>query len=122
MKAIRFALALACALPAGQALAASTCNVKEYNAVGYSWDHIALQVAQEPALTDQSPVDFTSGEAKSAAFNASTSLIEIICNAQAAYLIGANPTATANNSWVPAGVSKFIGVKPSDKISFITKP
>lgn len=124
MRSIRSLLAGAflLVLGAGMAHAASTCNVKEYKDVGHSLNGEALQIGQEPPVADQSPVDFTSGEAKSAAFNSATRYVEIICNAQASYLVGSSPTATANNSWVPSGVSKFFGVTAGHKISFITKP
>lgn len=122
MKMIRSIAVLGFALYAGQAVAASTCNVKEYKDIGYSIGKAALQIAAEPPVTDQTPVDFTAGEAKSAVFDSATRFIEVICTAQASYLVGVSPTATANNSWVPAGVSKVIGVPVGYRISFIAKP
>ena len=120
----RIIAALAVALCAGPAVAASTCNVKEYSDVGVSLNNSTIQVALEPGVADQTPIDFSSGHAESLAFNVATRFIEVICNTQASYLIGATPVATNLNSWIPAGISKFMGIPKGKgyKISVVANP
>lgn len=114
-----FAIGLA-ALASTQALA-STCAVKEYNYLAAGAGSIA-QAAQEPALVDQTAVDFTSGHAESAAFNALTTYIRVICDTQASFAVAAAPIAVTGNSWIPAGQIEYFGVKAGQKISFVAHP
>lgn len=101
------------------ASAANTCNVKEYAAMGSALNG-APQVAQEPALVDQTPVDASSVHS-SAAFNAQTRYIYMYCDSQTSYVVGPSPqTATTNNSRMINGL--YVGVTPGHVVSFIANP
>lgn len=114
-------LAAACfALIASNAEAANRLDISEYNSLVIT-SGIVAQIPPEPGL-DQAPVDFSGGEAKSAAFGPSTSYIWIMCDTQCSFKIGINPTATTSNKRLPAGTPLFWGVQPGQKISVIASP
>ena len=115
-------LLLCCLLMAVSSSAlASKCYIREYSDQGTSGSGVA-PVAREPALIDQTPVDFSGGVASSAAFNASTTLIRVWCDVQASFVIGASPTAANTNSPIGASTPEYFGVRPGHKISFIGNP
>lgn len=123
MKITRFLAAACFVLFAGPALAASTCNVKEYIVLSATGSGgVPAQIAAEPAKVDQAPVDFTAGHAESAAFNVETKYIRVVCSVQASFAVGAAPVAVNTNSWVPAGSPEYFGVQGGQKISFVTNP
>lgn len=70
--------------------------------------------------TDQTPVDFSSGAAQSAAFAATTRFIRIQADVACHVLFGANPTATTNSQRVPANQYEYKGVIPGQKLSVIS--
>lgn len=115
-------LAAAClALFASQAQAANKMFINEYNSIGNA-SAATAQIANEPAVAVQTPVDFSGGAAQSAAFNANTSFIMIQCDSQCSYLVGTNPTATTNNMPLAAFLPLYIAVTPGQKISAIAHP
>lgn len=70
--------------------------------------------------TDQTPVDYNAGEAKSAAFAATTKLVRIHTDAICSIKFGTAPTATTSNRRMAAGQTEYYFVRPSDKVSAIT--
>lgn len=70
--------------------------------------------------TDQTPVDYSGGEAKSAAFAATTKLVRIHTDAICSIKFGTSPTATTSNRRMAAGQTEYYFVRPSDKVSAIT--
>lgn len=122
-RSLAFILASCIALLSTEALA-SKCSVKEYAAVGAVTRQggVALQIASEPAIVDQTAVDFTSGHAESAAFNTETRYIRVWCDAQAAFQIGTAPVATTAMSPLTALVPEYFGVTPGHKISVVAYP
>jgi hypothetical protein len=112
------ALLCLCAWPA---MAANKAFISEYAALGTARGDIP-QIAQEPALTDQTPVDFSGGAAQSAAFGSGTKFIRILCDTRCAVLFGANPTATTNNKPLVAGSAEYFGVLAGQKVSVIASP
>jgi hypothetical protein len=102
--------------------AANTCNVKEYGVLGTAQNGTP-QIAAEPSLVDQTPVNYGSGVASSAAFNAQTKFICTFCDTQVSVAYGPSPqTATTSNFRVGAGVERCVGVQPGHVVSFISNP
>ncbi len=95
--------------------------VTEYELLAREAGGIPMQgVPQEPAHASQ-VVDFTSAEAKSAAFNARTRLIRIATDTACFVKVGASPTAvTATDQRLAAGESRLLGVAPGHKISAVS--
>lgn len=94
--------------------------IKEYKVLGDD-DRTVAQIPQEPG-TDQTPLDFTSGEQKSDVFDDETKIVMLEADADCHILFGENPTATTDNEPLKAGVTKYKGVdKNSDlKVSVIS--
>lgn len=74
-----------------------------------------VMLALEPAIAEQK-VEFTTST-QSAAFNAATSVIRIIADADCHLEFGANPTATANNQLLPANVIEWRQVVPGQEVA-----
>lgn len=70
--------------------------------------------------TDQSPIDYSGGEAKSAAFAATTKLVRIHTDAICCIKFGTAPTATTSHRRFAAGQTEYYFVRPGDKVSAIT--
>lgn len=93
--------------------------INEYRELGRGMGSNVLHLPHEPSLVEQTPVDFTSGEAKSAAFNDHTRYVLITADADCHILFGTNPTATTSNKPVWAKmyqgycVTKTAGMKIS---------
>jgi hypothetical protein len=71
-------------------------------------------------VVDQTPVDFTSGAASSAAFNEKTRFVRVNVSGACSFKAGTNPTATTDNARMAADAAEYFGVAPGWKISFIT--
>lgn len=71
-----------------------------------------VQAPEEPTVATQ-VVDFTSGAAQSAAFNAKTRFVRLHTDAICSVRFGAAPTATANDPRLAAGQTELRGI-PSD--------
>lgn len=95
----------------------ATAQIREYAAIGGNG---LVQIAQEPGVTDQAQLTFTTSTA-SAAFNDATKFVAITASADYHYAVGANPTASATTSLkIPyANGPYFIGVKPGDKVALV---
>ena len=76
------------------------------------------QMAMEPSITKQT-VDFTSGEAKSAALNARTRFVRVWSDADCCLAVGVDPTADTSSLPIAAKAPEYFGVAPGDKISVV---
>jgi len=94
--------------------------VKEYKVLGDD-NRTHAQIPQEPG-TDQTPVDFTSGEDKSAAFDEATKIVMLESDADCHIVFGEDPTATTDSEPLKAGVTKYKGVDKNSglKVSVIS--
>ena len=114
MKRILFGLLALAFL--SQPASAAFCYVSEFIQAGDA----GVQVAKQPGL-DQTAVAVSASSAQSAAFQPATKLIRINCDVVVSFLVGPNPTATANNARLPTGVVEYFQVNGSQqKIAFIT--
>lgn len=77
--------------------------ITEFDASPHDTQFYGHPVLQEPAVAEQTPVDFTGGEAKSAALNAATGAIRLHADTNCHIRIGTNPTATTNDQRLAAG-------------------
>lgn len=73
-------------------------------------------VALDNAMT---PVSISGSSAQSAAFGANTNIIRVVSTTNCHIAFGANPTATTNDSYLPANVVEYFIVTPGQKIAFI---
>lgn len=94
----------------------STAWIKEY----YGASEYSQPTGVEPALVDQAPVTVSGTAASSAAFGANTHLVRLVADVGVSYAVGQSPTATANNSYLPANTIEYLVVQPGHKVSFIT--
>jgi len=73
----------------------------------------------QPSL-DQAPVAITASSSQSAAFQQSTILVRIHCDAICSVVIGLpNPTATTANARLAANQTEYFGVRGGDKLAVI---
>jgi hypothetical protein len=79
------------------------------------------QMAALPAKVLQSTLDITSSAQTSAAFNAETRFIRVICEVQCA-VRGDGVTATTSSILMPAFSPEYFGVQPGATISVIAAP
>lgn len=121
MKIFRVVAAACLVLFATQANAASKLFISEFTNLATA-SAGAAQVAQEPAVTDQTPVDFSGGAAQSAAFSSATLFVRVMCDTRCAVKFGANPTATTSNKPLAADSPEYFGVVSGQKISVIASP
>jgi hypothetical protein len=78
------------------------------------------QMAAIPAITIQSTLDISGGVQSSAAFNAQTKYIRIICEVQCA--VNGGGTATTSSTLIPALSPEYFGVQPGATVSVIAAP
>jgi hypothetical protein len=78
------------------------------------------QMAAIPAIAIQSTLDISGGVQSSAAFNAQTKYIRIICEVQCA--INGSGTATTSSTLLPALSPEYFGVQPGATVSVIAAP
>lgn len=100
----------------------ATLWVREYTQVGAASSSSNanagnIPVPAEPG-TDQTPVTFSTS-AQSAAFATGTNYIAIISSAAFHYIVGVNPTATANALKVPSDTLVFLAVTAGQKIAAV---
>src|ERR1700758_1024362 len=88
--------------------ATNHCTVREYVQLPFVQGYLG-QIAQE-AGTDQAILDISSGVATSTAVASTTQYVRLWCSVQAAYVVGANPTATTANSGIGAGIAEYFAV------------
>lgn len=72
-------------------------SIKEYRELGRGMSGNVLHLPHEPALVEQTPVDFSGGEQKSAAFHAATRYVLLTADADCHILFGTDPTADTDN-------------------------
>jgi hypothetical protein len=72
----------------------------------------AVQAPEEPPVATQ-VVDFTSGAAQSAAFNAKTRFVRLHADAICSVKFGAAPTATVSDPRLALGQTEYRGI-PAD--------
>lgn len=115
---MRFKLAFLALLAVGFAspAMAASCYVSEFTRAADG----GVQVATQPATVDQTAVAVSASSAQSAAFKSSTNLIRINCDVVVSFVVGTNPTATANNARLPTGVVEYFKVTGGQLIAFIT--
>ena len=104
MRKLLLSIALLWAAPSW----AATCKISEYANLVMDEAQRIVPVAVEPAVTTQN-ITYTSST-QSAAFNASTRFIRIVCDAKAHYVFGANPTATAAAPYLATDTAEYFGV------------
>lgn len=75
----------------------SLLYVIEFTNLAYGTRGNTVMAPNAPPLVVQTPVDFTSGEAKSAAFNDQCRYILLTCDANCHIAFGENPTATTSS-------------------------
>ena len=90
--------------------------ISEYQ--GVAQVHGGLSAPQEPALVDQTPLSI-GGAVQSAAFQASTKVIRVHCDAICSIAFGTNPTATTSNKRLAANQTEYFGVLPGQFLSVI---
>ncbi|MGI9486271.1 MAG: hypothetical protein ACR2RF_10420 [Geminicoccaceae bacterium] len=71
--------------------------VAEFTNLNYGGRGNVIMAPKAPPLVVQTPVDFTSGEAKSAIFNDQTRYVLITCDANCHWQFGEDPTATTDD-------------------------
>ena len=74
---------------------------------------------QEPAITDQT-VAIGGTSTQSAAFKSNTASVRLQSDAICSFAFGANPTATATNKRMVAGINENFRVTPGHKVAVIT--
>lgn len=80
----------------------------------------AVQIAQGPALRTQ-VVDYSAGEAKTALpFLDNTKFVRVNVDSICSVSEGTAPTATTSSKRMSAESTEYWGVRPGDKLSFIT--
>lgn len=121
MKRILIAIAV---LWAGPSLAANKLYISEYAAIGIASGLVA-QIANEPDVLDQTPVDFSGGAANSATFNVSSQYVRFMCDSRCSIKVRPKCTgAVATTSNKPLGIDQpeYFGISPGDCVSVIANP
>lgn len=128
MKTTRILSALAAALGAllfsgAAASAADLLYISEYATMATARGQLA-PITLAPSIADQVTSDFTAAAVQSSAFNSGTNFVRLFCTVQCSVTFGTNPTATANNTILPASTPEYFGVPPgqSFKVSVHTNP
>ena len=117
MKILLVIICLFLAVPAFGA----TCKIDELTGIRADANNRNMQVGNYSlpagvAVPSQSVTYTTS--AQSNAFGAGIHVIRVICDAKAHFVIAANPTATANSSYIPVDTKEYFGVTAGLKIAF----
>lgn len=85
-------------------------EIVEYRELAEDQHGRTVMAGKEPAITGQQ-VDFSSGAAASAAFNAETRFIMVRADVDARLAFGTAPTATSSSPhFLDSGQARFIGV------------
>ena len=92
--------------------------ISEYQ--GVAQVHGGLSAPQEPALVDQTPLAI-GGAVQSAAFQSSTKVIRVHCDAICSIVFGPSPqTATTANKRLAANQTEYFGVLPGQVLSVVS--
>lgn len=95
---------------------AAKCVVTEHRALPRDATGQVMQVPAFPPVRTQA-VNFTSSS-QSDPFSDATYYIGIVCNATAHFVVGSNPTATADSPWITTDTWLFLEVPPGARIAF----
>ena len=87
---------------------AAVCYVSEYESMVIDDSGRIVHVPQEPAITVQAINHTTTTQ--SAAFNADTRFVGIVCDEASYFEFGPNPTSTTADPYIPANVRWFFGI------------
>jgi hypothetical protein len=110
------------ALSATGASAASRVWISEFSALTATQSGGSSgQMAALPAKVIQSTLDISASAQTSAAFNAETRYVRVICEVQCA-IRGDGVTATTSSILMPALSTEYFGVVPGSTISVIAAP
>lgn len=108
------------ALLAGPALAANA-YISEFAALGRTSSGTATaQIATLPSNADQK-LDYSGGVQTSAAFNAKTFFIRVLCDSPCS-VRGDGTAATTSNMRLPTDGVEYFAVQPGATISVISSP
>lgn len=87
-----------------------TCKISEYRTLARDANQQVTTFGQEPAITTQE-VTFTTS-AQSAAFNEQTSIIRVVCDNKAHFVISIDGTnAVATSPYLSADSPEYFGVQ-----------
>lgn len=112
-------------LIATPSFAVSKCFISEYGVLASTFSGPLAQIAAEPSVTVQTPVDFSGGVASSSAFNSGTRYIRLMCDTRAAFKVRpacSGASATTSSPPIAADSPEYFGVQPGDCISAIASP
>lgn len=93
--------------------------ITEFNYLGSNATGARPPVALHPPVAVQTPVTFSGTSAQSAAMATDTTYVRLEADAACHYAVGSNPTATTNNTRLPADVVEHIGIPAGYKIAVI---
>lgn len=115
------------ALLASPSFAANKAFISEYNTMAHTDNGgVPAQIASEPSVTQQTPVDFTAGATSSAAFSSTTRFIRLMCDTRCAIRFRPSCTggsaATTSSAPLAADAPEYFGVKAGDCVSVISSP
>lgn len=97
----------------------ATLRIQEYGGLRNHFH--PMQVPSTPAAVVQTPITIGGASVQSAAFAAGTNLIEVSTDAICSIAVGgASPSATTNNTRLPADTIIYFGVRPGEKLAVIT--
>ena len=105
--------------PFSSAFAAQRVWITEFATLGGVSGGGQAQIANMPAVARQQ-VDVTGGVQSSAAFNASTRYIRVVCEVQCA--VRGDGTAAVTDTLLPAYFPEYFGVQAGSVISVIAAP
>ena len=119
--------ALCFALLVNPAFAANKAFISEYAVMAATASGgVPAQIAAEPTLTDQPPVDFSGGATSSAAFGSQTKYIRIMCDTRCAIMFRPACTggsaATTSSKPLAADAPEYFGIQPGDCVSVVAIP
>lgn len=86
-------------------------HISEYAEMGFERAGHLISAPKEPALVDQT-VDFSAGEATSAAFGAGARYVLLTADVKCHIKFGVNPTATTSNKPIWAQGYAGFGIDP----------
>lgn len=90
--------------------------ITEYEAALVVGGH-DIPVGQEPSATVQTVT--ATGSTQSAALGSRTRMVRLNSDGNVHFKVGTDPTATADDTPLGAGVAEYFGVPPGAKIAFI---
>jgi hypothetical protein len=95
----------------------SLFRITEFDKTGVNDIPKSLPIVQYPCVTVQAALTLSESSQQSAAFDAFTTFICVSTEAACTFAVGADPTASADSELLSAGESRYLGVRPGDKIA-----